>query len=39
MSPPITYHTDERLTVEEYIDFLKRSNLGSIRLSAYPSPI
>ena len=30
MSPPITYHTDERLTVEEYIDFLKRSDLGSM---------
>ena len=33
MSPPITYHTDERLTVEEYIDFLKRSSLGR---SAFP---
>jgi len=30
MSPPITYYTDERLTVEEYIDFLKRSDLGSM---------
>lgn len=30
MSKPITYHTDERLTIEEYIDFLKRSDLGSM---------
>jgi ribosomal protein S18 acetylase RimI-like enzyme len=30
MHTPITYHTDERLSVEAYIDFLKRSDLGSM---------
>ena len=30
MSEPVTYRADERLAVEEYIDFLKRSDLGSM---------
>jgi hypothetical protein len=30
MSEPMTYRTNEHLAVEEYIDFLKHSDLGSM---------